>query len=55
MKAQLEAEVARLEAELAAAKTRLEAFIADVPAEFHSLTRETFDKIKGWFGDPPAA
>lgn len=49
MKAQLEAEVARLESELAAAKTKLEGYLADVPAEFHHITQEIFDKIKSWF------
>lgn len=49
MKAALEAEVARLEAELGAAKAKLEQFCTDVPAEFHTLTQEAFDKIKGWF------
>lgn len=49
MLAQLEAEVARLEADLAAAKAKVEQFKRDVPVEYHTLTQEAFDKIKGWF------
>jgi hypothetical protein len=49
VKEQLEAEVARLESELAAAKSKLEGYLADVPAEFHTITQEIFDKIKSWF------
>lgn len=49
MLAVLEAEVARIEAELAAAKAKVEQFKIDIPAEFHAITQESFDKIKGWF------
>lgn len=54
MKAELEAEVARLESELAAAKVKLEGYLAEVPAEFHAITQEIFDKIKSWFTKPAA-
>ncbi len=49
MKDFLQAEVARLEAELNAAKAKLDAFVAEVPAEFHSLTHEVWAKLKAFF------
>lgn len=52
MKAQLEAEIAALEAQLAEKKLALEAWVANIPAEFHHLTQEVFDKLKAFFVIP---
>lgn len=49
MKAEIEAKIAQLEADLSAEKAKLERLISDVPSEFHALTREVFDKIKSFF------
>ncbi|HUP07669.1 MAG TPA: hypothetical protein VMU47_10990 [Caldimonas sp.] len=56
MKAQLEAEIAALETELAAKKAQLESWLAEIPAEFHHITQEIADKIAKFFHrDTPAA
>jgi hypothetical protein len=63
VRAELEAEVARLEAELAAAKSKLAEFIEQVPAELHNLEASAWARIQAFFAkhfgaapnDPPAA
>ena len=49
MKAELEAKIAALEAELSAARQKLDTMLSSIPAEFHTLTRELFDKIAAFF------
>ena len=49
MRAELEAKIAALEAELSAEKDKLVQMLADIPSEFHTLTQEIFDKIKAFF------
>lgn len=49
MRAQIEAKIAQLEADLAAEREKLSAMMTDIPAEFHTLTQELFDKIKRFF------
>lgn len=49
MKAELEAKIAQMEADLAAERAKLESMIAEIPSEFHTLTQELFDKIKRFF------
>lgn len=50
MKAQLEAEIAVLEEQLAEKKAKLVSFLEQIPAEFHHLTQELFDKLRAFFG-----
>jgi chromosome segregation ATPase len=49
MRAEIEAEIAKLESQLAGAKAKLEQMVQSVPQEYHSLTREMFDRIKAFF------
>lgn len=49
MRAEIEAEIAQLEQELADKKAKLEQMVQMVPQEYHSLTREMFDRIKAFF------
>ena len=49
MKAEIEARIADLEAQLSAEKQKLEQLVAQVPAEFHAMTREMFEQIKQFF------
>lgn len=49
MRADLEAEIAKLEADLAAAREKLSVMVNEIPSEFHTLKRELFDKIKRFF------
>lgn len=50
MRAEIEARIAELEAQLAAERAKLESLIATIPQEFHALTREMFERIKAFFG-----
>ena len=54
MKAQLEAEIASLEALLQSKKTLLESYVREIPSEFHTLTTEIFQKIESFFHHPAA-
>lgn len=49
MKAELEAEIAKLKADLAAKEAKLEQMVQTIPQEFHALTKEMFDRIKAFF------
>lgn len=49
MKAELEARIADLEAQLAAERQKLQSMVEQVPAEFHTLTRDVFERIKQFF------
>lgn len=55
MKAALEAEVARLEAELAEARARLERWVANIPDELHDLTVEAYERVRSFFMSAPPA
>lgn len=49
MRSEIEAEIAKLEQDLADKKAKLEQMVQTVPQEYHSLTREMFDRIKAFF------
>lgn len=49
MRAEIEAEIARLEQELAAARAKLEQMVQTIPQEFHAMTREMYERIKPFF------
>lgn len=49
MRAEVEAKIAQLEADLAAERAKLDSMLAEIPSEFHTLTQELFDKIKRYF------
>jgi hypothetical protein len=49
MRAEIETQIAFLEKQLADEKAKLEQMVQTVPQEFHSLTREMFDRIKAFF------
>jgi hypothetical protein len=51
MKTELEAESrnARLEADLAAARSKLETMVQTIPQEFHHLPREIYERLKAIF------
>ena len=49
MRDQIQARIAALEEELAQERAKLDALLANIPAEFHSITREVFEKLKELF------
>jgi Tfp pilus assembly protein FimV len=56
MKAEIEARIAELTQQREALQAQLDAEVAkmnklmsDIPSEFHTMTREVFDKIKEFF------
>ena len=49
MRAEIEAKIAQLEADLGVEKDKLAQLLAEIPSEFHTLTKELFDKIRKFF------
>jgi ribosomal protein L29 len=49
MKAEIEAKISALEAELIAERVKLDSMITNIPAEFHNMSRELFNRIAAFF------
>lgn len=49
MRDQIQARIAALEEELTQERAKLDALLANIPSEFHNITREVFEKLKELF------
>lgn len=49
MRAEIEARIEALEAQLAAERAKLDTLLTSVPQELQGITREMFDRIKAFF------
>lgn len=50
MKDAIEARIAQLRAELESEEQKLQSLVESIPAEFHQITREVYEKLKVLFG-----